>query len=200
MIKQRKLAVFIPEVKVSGAEGVNTGRSVVRCLGVYARLSLEHPIYRQVSPRVTTTIVINSYSTNLRDQFTRLINSFSHWFLRYLRWPYHDLWTLLWLVRVCTKCTRIVLIKTNNMGILLLFLLLFLFYFYKIFTMWYICERSYKFKLMKILHLHRSSCKNMGKSLIQNFMIEYGNITVFNIYLKGNNPTLFPIIKNIYSF
>lgn len=53
---------------------------------------------------------------------------------------------------------------------------------------------------MKILHLHRSSCKNMGKSLIQNFMIEYGNITVFNIYLKGNNPTLFPIIKNIYSF
>lgn len=40
----------------------------------------------------------------------------------------------------------------------------------------------------------------MGKSLIQNFMIEYGNIPVFNIYLKGNTPTLFPIIKNIYSF
>lgn len=65
MIKQRKLAAFIPEVKVSGAEGVNTGWSVVGRLGVYARLSLERPIYRQVSPCVTTTIVINSYCTNL---------------------------------------------------------------------------------------------------------------------------------------
>lgn len=54
--------------------------------------------------------------------------------------------------------------------------------------------------MMKILHLPKSSCKDLDKSLIQNFMIEYGNTIVFNVYLKGNNPTLFPIIKNIYSF